>query len=566
MIRAVINGQPVEAPEGTTILEAARMLNYVIPTLCYRKGLSLYGGCRMCVVEVKGRKDLPISCSEKLADGMEVFTHSDSVRDTRQNIFELIIANHPFNCRLNCLTCMKSNDCELKGLAEELGITDLKYEFIDKTWQTDSSSLSVEIENAKCITCGRCVRTCSEIQHVGVLSMTGRGPATKVSTFLEKGMGRVDCTNCGQCVAACPTGTIHEVYHINRVISDINAPDKHVVVQTAPAVRIAIGEEFGAMPGINLEKKMVTALRRMGVDRVFDTNFAADLTIMEEGTEFIHRLQHGGTLPMITSCSPAWIKFAEHFLPDSLDHLSTCKSPQQMFGALSKTYYAQKMQLDPGKIVTVSIMPCTAKKYEMAREEMAGDVDHVLTTREFAKLIKSYGIDFLSLEDGEYDSPFGISTGAAAIFGVTGGVMEAALRTAYELLTGETLQELDFISVRGLSGMKEAAITINGQEIRVAIAHGLDNAWQLLQEKDRYHFIEIMACPGGCIGGGGQPISLDEDILAKRMQGIYATDLTREFRKSHENPSIKALYADFLGAPYGSLSHKLLHTTYTRRD
>lgn len=437
--------------------------------------------------------------------------------------------------------------------------------FIDKDWRTDHSSFSVAMDNSKCICCGRCVRTCTEIQHIGVLTMTGRGPSTQLSTFMDKGMGHVDCSNCGQCVIACPTGTIHEVYHINRVISAIENPEKHVVVQTAPAVRVAIGEAFGAEPGLNFEGKMVTALKLMGVDQVFDTNFTADLTILEEGTEFIHRFTSGGVLPLITSCSPGWIKFAEHHFPESLENLSTCKSPQQMFGALSKTYYADKMGIDRERIYTVSIMPCTAKKYEMERPEMAGDVDAVLTTREFAKLIKTYGIDFLKLEDTPYDEPFGITTGAAAIFGATGGVMEAALRSAYELMTGTELENLEFVSARGLEGVKEVTVNIGGTEVHCAVAHGLENAWKVMQHKERYHFIEIMACPGGCIGGGGQPISEDPDVISKRMAGIYRIDDSRTLRKSHENPAVQKLYEEFLGAPNSEKAHEFLHTHYHRR-
>ncbi len=565
MIHATINGQAVEVAENTTILEAAKQLHVVIPTLCYRKGLTAYGGCRMCVVEVEGCKNLAIACNEMLQEGMVIKTHSETIRMVRENIFQLIIANHPFSCELNCLTCPKSNSCELKELAEELQITDLKYRFIEKDWRTDNSSLSVTMDNSMCIGCGRCVRTCNEIQHIGVLTMTGRGPSTELSTFLNKGMGQVDCSNCGQCIIACPTGTIHEVYHTNRVLSALSAPNKHVIVQTAPSVRVAIGEEFGAAPGVNLEKKMVTALRRIGFERVFDTNFTADLTIVEEGTELIHRLTQGGVLPLITSCSPGWVKFAEHAFPDALENLSTCKSPQQMFGALSKTYYAEKMGLEASKIFSVSIMPCTAKKFEMAREEMLNDVDAVLTTREFAKLIKSYGIDFLNLEDSEYDEPFGITTGAAVLFGASGGVMEAALRTAYELITKTPLEELEFRSARGLQGIKEVTVNINGTEVRCAIANGLENAWQLMQRKDQYHFIEIMACPGGCIGGGGQPISKDEAVVEKRLKGIYEIDEKRAIRKSHENPAIKELYETYLGEANGEKAHELLHTHYHKR-
>ncbi len=566
MIELKINGETVKVHEGTTILEAARKLHYKIPTLCYKEGLTIYGGCRLCIVEVAGRKDLPISCAEVVQEGMQVYTHSDIVMKTRRNIFELIIANHPFDCQLNCLTCLKSKECELRVLAEEIGVSKLRFEAVEKSWEIDSSSLSIEIETSKCITCGRCVRTCSEIQHSGILTMSERGISTSVATFLKKGIGNVDCTNCGQCILACPTGAIHEVYHLNQVISAINDKTRHVVVQTAPAVRVAIGEEFGAPLGMNLEKKMVTALKKMGVDKIFDTNFTADLTIIEEGTEFIDRLMNNGVLPLITSCSPGWIKFAEHNFPDLLDNISTCKSPQQMFGTLAKTYYAEKENIDPKNIVSVSIMPCTAKKFEMAREEMNEDVDFVLTTREFAKLINSYGLDFLNLPDGDYDEPFGISTGAAAIFGATGGVMEAALRTGYELITGETLEDVEFTDIRGLEGIKDAEIDIGGKIIKVAVANGLENAYKLLQRKDDYHFIEIMTCPGGCIGGGGQPISTNDKIIEIRMNGIYATDSSRKIRKSHENPAIKKLYEEYLGKPNGHLAHKLLHTSYGCRQ
>ena len=566
MIRLQINGQPIEVEEGTTILLAAKKLHYKIPTLCYKEGLSIFGGCRLCIVEVKGRANLPIACAEEVQEGMEVFTHSDLVLETRRNIFQLLIANHPFDCELNCLTCLKSSSCELRTLAEEIGVRGLKYEATHKPWTVDNSSQSVVIETSKCISCGRCVRTCNEIQHGGILTMSERGVATKVDTFMGKGLGNVDCTNCGQCILACPTGAIHEVYHVNQVIQAINNPDTHVVIQTAPAVRVAIGEEFGAPLGMNLEKKIVTALRKMGADKVFDTNFTADLTIIEEGTEFIHRINNHGILPIITSCSPGWIKFAEHNYPELLPNISTCKSPQQMFGTLAKTYYAEKENISPEKIVSVSIMPCTAKKYELARDELKDDVDYVLTTRELAKLIRAYGLDFMKLPDGEYDQPFGVSTGAAAIFGVSGGVMEAALRTGYELISGKELKEIEFDDIRGLKGIKEAVVDIDGEEIRVAVANGLENAVQLLKHKDDYHFIEIMTCPGGCIGGGGQPISDVENILELRMAGIYATDQNRKIRKSHKNPAIIKLYEEFLGEPNGEKAHQLLHTHYTMRQ
>lgn len=569
MVNGSINGEDIEIEEGITILEAAKRLGYKIPTLCYKKELSVYGGCRLCIVEIKGRNTLPISCATDFENGMEVYTHSEIVKKTRKNIFNLIIANHPFDCKLNCLTCIKSRSCELKNLAEEIGINELKYEFIDKKWKKDTSSLSIEIENSKCVACGRCIRTCKEIQHVGVLTMAGRGPETRVTTFLEKGLGNVECTNCGQCIIACPTGAIHEVIHINKVINALNDKSKYVIVQTAPAVRVALGEEFGIEAGVNVEKKLVTALRKIGFDKVFDTNFTADLTIVEEASEFIDRLTNGGELPMITSCSPGWIKFAEHIFPELLDNISTCKSPQQMFGALSKSIYPEISGIPAENIVSVSIMPCTAKKFEMERDEMINDgihdVDFVLTTRELAKLIKEYGTDLNMVDDGEYDEPFGISTGAAAIFGATGGVMEAALRTAYELITNKELGNIEFYEVRGIKGIKEAEIDIEGRLIKIAVANGLENAYNLLTNKDNYHFIEIMTCPGGCIGGGGQPISCDETRIEKRMNGIYTIDKERKIRRSHENPAIKKLYDDYLGKPLSERAHKLLHTHFHKR-
>ena len=570
MVNIKINNESLNLEEGMTILEAAKKANYKIPTLCYQENLSIYGGCRLCVVEIKGQEQLPISCATEIKEGMEIYTHSEKVREARKNIFQLMIANHPFDCNLNCLTCQKSDNCELKDLAKEIGVSELKYESIEKEWKKDTDSFSIEKELSKCISCGRCVRTCREIQHTGVLTMTNRGPATIVSTFLDKGLDYVDCVNCGQCILACPTGALHEVYSINQVISEITNPKKHVIVQTAPAVRVAIGEEFGLEPGINMEKKMVTALRKMNFDKVFDTNFTADLTIIEEGYEFIDRLTNGGVLPLITSCSPGWVKFGEHNFPELLDNISTCKSPQQMFGALSKSYYAEKTGIDPKNIVSVSIMPCTAKKYEKSREEQKNDgyqnVDYVLTTREFAKMIKWYGIDFLNLKDSEYDKPFGISTGAAAIFGASGGVMEAALRTAYEVITKKELKNINFEAVRGLEGIKEATVDIDGTIINVAVANGLENAYQLLKNKEKYHFIEIMACPGGCLGGGGQPISRDPNVLEKRKDGLYSIDQKREYRKSHENPDIKKLYDEFLEKPLSEKSHKYLHTHYQKRD
>lgn len=569
MIKANINNETVEVETGTTILEAAKELAYNIPTLCYKEDLSITGSCRICVVEVKGQRGLLPACATEIEAGMEIFTNSDIVKEVRKSIFELIIANHSFDCQLNCLTCSKRASCELQKVAEEIGVQELEYEFIEKDWDTDTTSPSVMRENAKCIVCGRCVKACAEIQHAGILTLTNRGPATEVSMFMDKGLGNVDCTNCGQCINACPTGAIHEVYHSNGVMAALHDPDKHVVVQTAPAVRVALGEEFGMKPGVNVEGKMVTALRKMGFDGVFDTNFTADLTIMEEGFEFIERLETGGPLPLVTSCSPGWVKFAEHNFGEQLEHLSTCKSPQQMFGALTKTFYPEKQEVASEDIVSVSIMPCTAKKFESAREEMKSsghrDVDYVLTTRELAKMIKEDNIDFMNLGDSEYDNPFGISTGAGAIFGATGGVMEAALRTAYEVITGEELGNVDFTAVRGLDGIKEAEVEIKGEQIQIAVASGLENAHELLQKRDEYHFIEIMACPGGCIGGGGQPILKQGDVLEKRRNGLYTADQQNKYRKSHENPAVQKLYEDFLDEPLSETSHRYLHTHYKKR-
>ncbi|MCK4258219.1 MAG: [FeFe] hydrogenase, group A [Halanaerobiales bacterium] len=568
MINITIDGQKLQVPEGTTILKAAQMAHIKIPTLCYSEELSIYGGCRLCVVEVENERLLQPSCAVEVREGMVVRTHTPKVKEARKTIFELMIASHDLDCRLNCLTCSRGDNCELRSLANELGVREIRLKALDKGLEEDRSSYSIVREPNKCISCGRCVRKCEEVQGIGIFTKANRGPDTIITTFKNKGMGNLECVNCGQCILACPTGALHEVYHYESVWDAIHDPTKHVVVQTAPAVRVALAESFGLPPGTVITGQMVNALKRLGFDKVFDTNFSADLTIMEEGTELINRIKSGGKLPLLTSCSPGWIKFIEHFYPELLDNVSTCKSPQQMLGAMVKSYYAEKNNIPKEDIVVVSIMPCTAKKYEARRPEMDDDVDYVLTTRELVLMIKEMGIDIVNLEEEEYDKLMGSSSGAAVIFGATGGVMEAALRTAYEILTGEELPGLDFLPVRGIEGIKEAEVQIGEMNLNVAVAHGLANVRRLMdmiRNGKKYHFIELMACPGGCIGGGGQPIPTNMDVIKKRMEAIYKTDLAHEYRKSHENPEVKQLYAEYLGEPGSHLAHKLLHTHYTPR-
>ncbi|MFO7815958.1 MAG: NADH-dependent [FeFe] hydrogenase, group A6 [Halanaerobiales bacterium] len=568
MVKLEIDGQEVEVEEGKTILEASEEAHINIPTLCYEENLSIYGGCRLCVVEVEGEETLKPACATKVEEGMSVKTHSPTVREVRKNLFELIIASHHIDCNLNCLTCSRSQNCDLREIAADIGVSEIRVPPIDIAYDTDESSFSIVREPNKCITCGRCIRKCEEIQGVGIFTTANRGPSTIVTTFEEKGIGNVECTNCGQCILACPTGALHEVYHYENVWDVLQDEDKHVVVQTAPATRVAIGEPFGAKPGTIATGQMVAALRRLGFDKVFDTNFTADLTIMEEGTELIKRIQQGGTLPLFTSCSPGWIKFIEHQYPEFLDNVSSCKSPQQMFGAIAKTYYAERNDIDIEDLVVVSIMPCTAKKYELDREEMSEDVDYSLTTRELARMFKQAGIDILNLDEEEYDELLGVSSGAADIFASSGGVMEAALRTAYEILTGEELGNIDFEQVRGLKGLKEGSVVINDMEVKVAVVHGLANARIILEKiksGEEYHFVEFMACPGGCIGGGGQPLPTNEEILEKRMNAIYEIDSSKKIRKSHENPFIKKLYEEYLEEPGSHKAHELLHTEYKER-
>ncbi|MEW6398920.1 MAG: NADH-dependent [FeFe] hydrogenase, group A6 [Bacillota bacterium] len=568
-VTLTIDGRKVEAERGMTVLQAARLAGINIPTLCYLESLNAIGACRVCVVEVKGAKALQASCVLPVADGMEVWTNSRAVRASRRTTVELLLSDHP----TECTTCIRNGTCELQALAESLGIRRVRFAGEKHGGEPDESSPSIVRENAKCILCRRCVAVCEKVQSVRAIGPQERGFETSIAPPFELPLADSVCVNCGQCTLVCPTGALHERDDTELVWAALADPGKHVVVQTAPATRVTVGEMFGMPPGSVVTGRMVAALRRLGFDRVFDTDFTADLTIIEEGYELVHRLQEGGVLPMITSCSPGWIKFIETFFPDLLPNLSTCKSPQQMFGALAKTYYARKVGIDPADIFVVSIMPCTAKKFEARRPEMTGsgypDIDAVLTSRELGRMVREAGVVFGALPEEPYDDPLGVSTGAAAIFGATGGVMEAALRTAYEVVTGKTLPALDFESVRGMEGIKEATVNLDGTELRVAVAHTLGNARKVLEavraDPGRYHFIEIMACPGGCIGGGGQPIPTTDEIRQKRIEAVYRVDREMPLRKSHENPVIKVLYQEFLGEPNSHKAHELLHTHYQPR-
>lgn len=568
-VNVTVDGRAVEVPEGSTVLKAAEAAGVHIPTLCYLEGLNEIGACRVCVVEVKGARTLQPACVTPVFEGMQVLTNTKRVREARRTVVELILSSH----RMECPTCIRNGSCELQSLAQNMGIREIRYQGELPHHEPDTSTPSIVREPDKCILCRRCIAVCSEIQGVSAIAPNNRGFDTVIGPPFGYHLSDVACTLCGQCVLVCPTGALHEVDSTAEVWEALSDPNKHVVVQTAPAIRVGLGEEFGLTPGSIVTGQMVAALRRLGFDKVFDTNFTADLTIIEEGHEFIERLTSGGVLPMITSCSPGWIKYIEHFYPDLLDHLSTCKSPQQMFGALAKTYYAEKSGIDPKDIFVVSIMPCTAKKFEAKRPEMTSsgypDVDAVLTTREVARMLREVGIDLAAMPEEEFDAPLGISTGAGAIFGATGGVMEAALRTVYEVMTGKTLEKVDFTDVRGMTGIKEAAVKVGDIEVKVAVAHTLGNARKVLDliaaGKADYHFVEVMACPGGCIGGGGQPIGTNTERRKARIDAIYQVDKGLPMRKSHENPAVAALYAEFLGRPLGEKSHRLLHTHYTRR-
>jgi iron-only hydrogenase group A len=583
MINIKINGNDYQAPDGMTILDACKRTGIEIPTLCYLEDVSRNSSCGVCVVEVKGARSLVRSCTACVHEGTEIVTNSARIRDARKTNVELILANHP----KDCLSCLRNQNCELQTIASDLGVKDGRFVRTKKEQLCDETSPSIIRDPNKCILCGRCIAVCSTVQTVYAIGLSGRGIKTKVSTYMEKGLGNVACTNCGQCALVCPTGAIVERDDTDEVFEDLMNPEKIVIVQTAPAIRVGIGEAMGMASGALVTGQMVAGLRRLGFNKVFDTQFTADLTIIEEGHELIHRITKKGVLPMITSCSPGWIKFAEHFFPNSLAHLSTCKSPQQMFGSVAKTYYAAKMGIDPRKLVVVSIMPCTAKKYEAKRPEMMSafehwkdkkgwsnddafyDVDYVLTTRELARMFKESGIQFSGLPAEEFDSPIGESTGAAVIFGATGGVMEAALRTVYEVVTGKPLANINLTAVRGMEGIKEAEVDLNGTKVKVAVAHTLGNARKLFEQIEKgespYAFIEVMTCPGGCLGGGGQPIPTTWEIRKKRAESIYAEDAHKTIRKSHENPEVETLYKDFLKEPLGHVSHHLLHTTYEKR-
>lgn len=566
MVNIVIDGHKVEVPKNATVLEAARATGVKVPSLCYHPELRPEGACRVCMVEVEGARSLVASCVYPVTEGMVVRTNTPAVRDARKMVVELLLANHP----QDCLSCQRNLNCELQSIAADLGIREVRFDGEKKSYALDDANPSLVRDPNKCILCGRCIRACSERQGVHVYSFVNRGFNTNVSPAFGQGLHDVACTYCGQCASVCPTGAIVEKDDTRAVWRALSDPKKHVVVQTAPAVRVALGEALGLDAGSIVTGKMVAALRRIGFDKVFDTDFTADLTIMEEGSEFLDRLSNGGKLPMITSCSPGWVNFIELKYPELLGHLSTAKSPQQMFGALVKTYYAEKAGINPADIVSVSIMPCTAKKAEAVREEMKSsgyqDVDYVLTTRELGRMIREAGIDFKGLPTEEFDAPLGIATGAGVIFGATGGVMEAALRTVAEIVTGKELECIDFHGVRGLTGVKEAAVPVGDLTVKVAVAHNLTNARVILEKIRKgeadYHFIEVMACPGGCIGGGGQPISTSADVRQKRIDSIYECDTCSKLRKSHENPAVKELYDTWLGKPLGEKSHHLLHTHY----
>jgi iron-only hydrogenase group A len=581
MIDITVDGRAVSAPPGSTILEACARAGVKIPTLCHLKDVASNASCGVCVVEVEGARSLVRSCVQAAVPGMKIKTGTARVLESRKTIVELLLANHP----QDCLACHRNGTCELQSLSERMGVKRLPFPPTRGRKKEDFAGVAVLRDNDKCILCGRCVSVCREVQGVSAIDFAGRGIKSRIAPFMDGDLSKSVCVSCGQCTLVCPTGALTERDQTDSVFADLADPKKTVVVQTAPAIRASLGEALGMEEGALVTGKMAAALRRLGFDQVFDTQFTADLTIMEEGTELITRLKTGGKLPMITSCSPGWINFIETFYPSLLPHLSSCKSPQQMFGSLAKTYWAEKMKIDPESIVVVSIMPCTAKKHEAARPEMRSahewwakkgakaasypDVDYALTTRELARMVERAGIDFVNLPEEDFDSPLGASTGAATIFGTTGGVMEAAARTAYEILAGKPLPSLEIKALRGLDGVKTATLELPSGPATFAVAHTLRNARLILEEiaagKSPYAFIEIMSCPGGCIGGGGQPVLTDTAKRQARQDSIYVEDRRLPLRKSHDNPAVKALYAEFLKEPLGHLSHELLHTEYAQR-
>lgn len=574
-VTLTIDGQEVKAKKGTTILQAAAQVGIDIPTLCFLKDINEVGDCRMCIVEVEGRRGFATSCIQTVEEGMVVHTHTPNVLEARHVILDLIISNHA----KDCLTCTRSGNCELQALATKFNVLNIEFEGERTEHKVDDLSPSIVRDFNKCILCRRCVAACKNVQKIGAIDCINRGFESCISTVGDHSLKDVNCTFCGQCIQACPTGALHEKEMIDDVWVRLKDKDTYVIVQTAPAVRVALGEEFGMEIGTNVTGKMVTALKRLGFDKVFDTNTGADFTIMEEANEFIERFTNGGVLPMITSCSPGWVRYIEMNYPELLPHLSTCKSPHQMFGALLKTYYAQKENIDPKKIYVVSVMPCIAKKFERQRNEMQNnglyDVDAVITTRELSRMIKQANIEFTKLEDTQFDAPIGEATGAGAIFGTTGGVMEAALRTAQDTLTGEDLDKIDFTAVRGGDGIKKADVNIAGKDIKVVAASGLANAQKILEEIKKgtadYQFVEIMACPGGCIMGGGQPIKSSKirskvDVRKLRADALYDIDEKSVIRKSHQNPVIKKIYKEFLEKPGSHIAHELLHTHYVERE
>lgn len=576
-----INGKPITVEKGTHILGAAKQAGVKIPSLCAHPDLDAWAACGICVVKVANSRGvspkLVRACATECVEGENYITHDPELNKIRKTIIEMILADHP----QNCLTCGRNGSCELQTLAAEFGIREIPYARNVKNMPKDDSTGAIVLDPSKCVQCGRCAQVCQQLQNVWALEFIGRGEKTRIAGAGDIVLNETPCIKCGQCSAHCPVGAIYELDETGKLLAAIQNPDLTVVAQIAPAVRVAIGEEFGLEPGEITTGKIYAALRAIGVDTVFDTNFAADLTIMEEGTEFVHRFTEKKDLPLITSCCPAWVEYMEKYACDMIPNFSTAKSPQQMQGAITKTYYAQTAKLDPAKIFSVSIMPCTAKKQEIKRSDdmfSSGyqDNDLVLTTRELARLFKQFGIDFKNIEPQKADSPIGQYTGAGTIFGVTGGVMEAALRTAYSLVTGDELPNdaVDFTAVRGMDGIKTATVDVKGTPVRVAVAHGLKNVQTLLQEVREarengkevpYHFIEVMACKGGCIAGGGQPYGTEDEIRAKRIDGLYADDKKSEFRKSHQNPEIKKIYADFLEKPSSHKAHKLLHTHYVPR-